>query len=89
MGQRLNSGKRPVAKLKTMAKLAENIYGTTKIFRFLQAREDHLGRRAKPKWSNFLTRNAEEYDAWRQWWKSPQSDRWKKIEPSKWDTKAE
>ena len=39
MGQKLASGKRPAAKLKVMAKLGENIYRTTKIYRMIQVRK--------------------------------------------------
>ena len=84
MGKNAASGKRPSAKLKVMAKLGENIYRTTKIFRYLQAREDHLGLRHKSKWQTFMTNNNEEFEAWKAWWRSPQSERWKKIEPNKW-----
>ena len=75
------SGKRPGAKLKVMAKLGENIYRTTKIFRYIQAREDHLGMRPKEKWTTFLTNNAAEFSTWRDWWRSPQSARWKNLQP--------
>ena len=79
MGKNLASGKRPTAKLKIMKYLGENIYGTTKIYRYLQAREDHLGLLPKGKWQRFLSNTSEEYNVWRQWWKSPQSARWKNL----------
>ena len=66
-------GKRPVAKLKVMAKLGENLYRTTKVFRF-------CANRAKPKWLPFLSRNAAQRKAWEEWWQSPQSQRWKDLE---------
>ena len=75
-------GKRPSAKLKVMAKLGENIYRTTKIYRYLKAREDHLGLAPKPKWQTFMTSTSEEYDAWLRWWKSPQSAKWKNLQPT-------
>ena len=80
MGKSFGGGKRPQAKLKVMAKLGENIYGTTKIFRYLQGREDRLGMRPKPKWETFLTNYPEQYNAWRAWWHSPQSARWKNLD---------
>ena len=80
MGKNFASGKRPSAKFKVMAKLGENIYRTTKIYRYLQAREDY-GLQPKGKWTTFLSKTAEEHNAWRQWWQSPQSDRWKVKPP--------
>lgn len=68
------SGKRPAAKLKVMAKLGENLYRTTKIYRWLAARTP------KTKWSTFLMNNAEEQAAFREWWQSPQSERWKSLD---------
>ena len=79
MGKNLSSGKRPQAKLKVMAKLGENIYRSTKIFRYLQAREE-IGMAPKAKWQNFLTNNQGELNTWRQWWNSPQSARWKNLQ---------
>lgn len=89
MGKQLGSGKRPGAKLKVMAKLGENIYGTTKIYRMIQAREDHLGMQPAAKWLNFLGKTSEEYNAFREWWKSPQSSRWKKLQPHPRDSSSE
>ncbi len=34
----------------------------------------------KPKWGQFLASSKEEYSAWREWWNSPQSARWKNLE---------
>ena len=79
MGKNMMSGKRPTAKLKVMAKLGENIYGTTKIFRYLNAREQHLNEAPKGKWQTFMTNTNEEYEAWHKWWNSKQSERWKNI----------
>ena len=81
MGKNLSSGKRPGAKLKVMAKLGENIFRTTKIYRYIQAREEHLNLRPKGKWQTFLTSTNAEYAAWREWWGSPQSSRWKNPQP--------
>jgi hypothetical protein len=78
MSRGSSSGKRPQAKLKVMAKLGENLYKTTKIYRFLAAR-----RFPKPKWNTFLNNTSEEYRAWQQWWASPQSARWKNLEQRK------
>lgn len=75
-----SSGKRPQAKLKVMAKLGENIYHTTKIFRYLQAREDK-GLQPKGKWQTYLSNNAQGHETWRQWWNSSQSQRWKNLQP--------
>ena len=75
MGKNLASGKRPQAKLKILAKLGENIYGTTKIYRLFEGRET-----PKPKWNNFMQSTAEEHRSWREWWNSPQSERWKNWE---------
>lgn len=74
MGKNLASGKRPQAKLKMMAKLGENLYKTTKIYRMVES----IGQ--KPKWNNFMVNTAEEHRAWREWWNSPQSTRWKNLE---------
>ena len=71
-----SSGKRPTAKLKVMAKLGENLYLTTKIYRWLSTRSVA----PKPKWQTFLSANAEQHAAWREWWQSPQSARWKALE---------
>jgi len=73
MGQRLASGKRPQAKFKILAKLGENLFRTTRVYRF-------LAKRPKPKWGSFLKQNAEEQSAWQEWWNSPQSARWKNWE---------
>lgn len=69
-------GKRPETKFKVMAKLGENLYKTTKIYRWLGARSIP----PKPKWQGFLANTAEQHAAWREWWASPQSERWKSIE---------
>ena len=69
-------GKRPETKFKVMAKLGENLYKTTKIYRWLGARSIP----PKPKWQGFLANTAEHHAAWREWWASPQSERWKSIE---------
>ena len=74
MGQNLMSGKRPQAKLKIMAKLGENIYRTTKIYRMIEAKPN-----AKPKWNQFAANTGPEFQAWREWWRSPQSNRWKNL----------
>ena len=68
-----STGKRPGAKWKVMAKLGENLYGTTKIYRMLAAR----GGTPKLKWQNFLANTSEHQTAWREWWQSKQSARWK------------
>jgi ParB-like chromosome segregation protein Spo0J len=73
-------GKRPGAKLKVMAKLGENLYRTTKVFRFCESRFAGL---PKPKWQAFLSKNREQRKAWQEWWNSPQSQRWKDIEKPK------
>jgi hypothetical protein len=80
MGQRLASGKRPLAKFKFMAKLGENLYRTTKIYRMCEARASGV---PKPKWQTFLANTSEQHAAWREWWKSPQSARWKNLERPK------
>lgn len=72
-------GKRPTAKLKVMAKLAENIYKTTKIFRIMESRHDGV----KPKWQPFLSRNSAQRAAWQEWWNHPQSQRWRDLEKPK------
>ena len=77
------SGRRPVAKLKVMAKLGENLYGTTKIYRMLQERQD-LRKPDKLKWQDFVTNTQEEHAAWRAWWHSSQSNRWKNLQPVGW-----
>ena len=69
-------GKRPETKFKVMAKLGENLYKTTKIYRWLGARSIP----PKPKWQGFLANTAEHHAAWREWWASPLSERWKSIE---------
>ena len=69
-------GKRPQAKLKVMAKLGENLYRTTKMFRFLETLP-------KGKWQNFLGRNRAQQQAWRTWYNSPQSQRWRDLERPK------
>ena len=76
MGRNLASGKRPTAKLKVMAKMGENLFRTTKIYRMLAMKPPGT----KAKWGTFLQNNQEEYNAWRAWWNSPQSARWKNIE---------
>jgi hypothetical protein len=78
-------GKRPRAKLKIMAKLTENILRTTKVFRFCDRR--HGG--PKLKWQPFLGRNSAQFSAWREWWNSPQSARWKNLEQPKQPAAAE
>lgn len=74
MGQLRASGKRPTAKLKIMAKLGENLYKTTRIYRYLEGKTQSV---AKPKWRNFLQNNAAEQKVWMDWWRSPQSLRWR------------
>ena len=73
-------GKRPAAKLKVMAKLAENLYRTTKPFRYCASR---IGGGSKPKWGAFLSKNAAQHKAWQEWWNSPQALRWKNLEKPK------
>jgi len=68
------SGRRPTAKLKIMAKLGENLYKTTRIYRYLEGKTQSV---AKPKWRNFLQNNAAEQKVWMDWWRSPQSLRWR------------
>lgn len=75
MSRGSSSGKRPQAKLKAMAKLGENLYKTTKIYRYLEARQA-----VKPKWQPFLANTSEEHAAWRKWWNSSQSERWKNLD---------
>ena len=79
MARGTSSGKRPQAKLKAMAKLGENLYKTTKIYRYLHGRDAAV---PKPKWGQFLQNTREEHSAWQTWWNSPQSDRWKARKPS-------
>jgi hypothetical protein len=78
----VSGGKRPGAKLKVMAKLGENLYRTTKIFRFCENRLASVGM-PKPKWQAFLSKNSAQRKAWQEWWDSPQSQRWKDIEKPK------
>ena len=75
MSRGSSSGKRPQAKLKAMAKLGENLYKTTKIYRYLAGTP-----LAKPKWQNFLANTSREHAAWKMWWDSPQSARWKNLD---------
>ena len=76
MARGTSSGKRPVAKLRVMAKLGENLYKTTKVFRMIEAQFV-----PKPKWNRFIIQNREQHSAWQEWWKSPQSLRWKNLQP--------
>lgn len=68
-------GKRLSRKLKIMAKLGENLYRTTKVFRFCNSRVGG----PKAKWGQFLQRNQQQMQLWKEWWDSPQADRWKAL----------
>jgi len=68
-------GKRPQARIKLLAKMRDNIYGTTKVFRICERK----GLGPKPKWQGFLSRNAAQHQLWKEWWNSPQADRWKNL----------
>lgn len=76
-----SGGKRVQSKLKLMAKLGENLYKTTKVFRMLEAKP-------RLKWQRFARNNAQQQTLWKEWWDSPQSDRWKKL-PGDGDSWAE
>ena len=78
-GASRSHGKRPSAKIKILASMGENIYRTTKVFRFV----DRNGLGPKPKWQGFLGRNAAQHAVWREWWKSPQSERWRNLHKTK------
>lgn len=84
MGQRLASGKRPQAKLKVMAKMGENLYRTTKIYRMME----RIMPGQKAKWGFFMRATSDEHNAWKEWWNSKQSDRWKNIQMPKLEKRA-